>query len=59
MLLSVGDHDRTSQTETKWAASHELANYLNHPDYNEDKSYNDIALVKTKFYVRFTLVLYN
>lgn len=52
--LLVGDHDVTTGADTKWAAAYALASYLKHPGYNVDTSWNDIALVKTKLYVRFT-----
>ena len=53
-VLLVGDHDTTTGTETKWASANTLASYVKHPGYVADTSLNDVALIRTKFYVRFT-----
>lgn len=52
--LLVGDHDVSVGTETKWASAYALDSYLKHPGYVAETSLNDIALVKSKTYVRFT-----
>jgi secreted trypsin-like serine protease len=52
--LLVGDHDTTTGADTKWSSAYALESYIKHPGYVAETSLNDMALVKTKFYVRFT-----
>lgn len=52
--LLVGDHDISVGTDTKWAAAYAVLSYIKHAYYNSDTNVNDIALVRTKDYIRFT-----
>lgn len=51
--LLVGDHDTSIGTDTKWAAAYVLASYIKHPNYDANTNVNDIALVKTREFIRF------
>lgn len=53
IALLVGDHDTSIGSETIWAAVYLLQYYKKHNEYNSETNSNDIALMKTRDYIRF------
>lgn len=51
--LLAGDHDLTTGSDTIWAALYLLEKYVKHQNYNPETKTNDIALVKTRDYIKF------
>ncbi|CRK95821.1 CLUMA_CG009273, isoform A [Clunio marinus] len=51
--LLVGDHDLKSGSDTIWAALYQLQSYKKHEKYNIETNANDIALARTKTYIKF------
>lgn len=45
-ILDVND-------DTPYSRNYEVAEILTHPQYNDEESLNDIALIKTKNYILF------
>ncbi|XP_068147431.1 venom serine protease-like, partial [Drosophila tropicalis] len=46
LIARVGDHDLSSDTESRYARKHSIIQIINHPNHVGD--YNDIALVLTR-----------
>jgi trypsin len=51
--LLTGDHDLTTGSDTIWAALYLLEKYIKHENYNPETNANDIALMKTREYIKF------
>lgn len=51
--LLVGDHDLTTGSETAWSSLYLLEAYIKHKSYDSETNANDIALVKTRSYIKF------
>lgn len=41
------------KSDTPYSATYEIGEIIRHPEYNLDKSLNDIAVIKTRFYILF------
>ncbi|XP_055837857.1 venom serine protease-like [Episyrphus balteatus] len=47
-IIVVGDHDLSSSTESKYAATYEIVSFIEHPNYNATNNLNDISIIVTR-----------
>ncbi|XP_055920944.1 venom serine protease-like [Eupeodes corollae] len=47
-IVIVGDHDLSSSTESKYAATYDIVSFIEHPNYNASNNLNDITLIITR-----------
>lgn len=53
--LAVGSQNiAQNPSDTRWAARYAIAQFISHGGYNASRGLNDIALVRTSSYIRYT-----
>ena len=54
LALLIGEHDTSRGNETTYTVLIKIAEFINHPSYNQNSNENDIALIRTQNSMTFT-----